>query len=957
LQDAFFLVGDDGAVDWGLLYPEEVIGRQEELDGADLFSFPDSNPARVTVEPNEIDWGSRFTTTRSAAEFTRDIGQGQLADKARSIETSSPVFNSSVDTTLGFYSFSAESANTDLEKHSLTGRIEGLFPSNDNFNLNDSVSVPAIDYTGGRYADPQRDDSAPIPRAQSAHLQLFDGFTHNLPAAATSDYQEELGVYSGRFSELYTPAPPSGTNNRLVPSFAHSLNPALPILNSMALNRARVFAKINELILGNAGNFRREVLGDTVKAIVEGASRAGAPQPPSNATETVVMASRLLLPAATGAIGFIFGGPAGAAAGFFIGEAIDTALTAFTTITTEVRSISDFSVLEGVEQAQTNIALAPLLKDTTDQPVPLDFSALASLQGDAGTQRLAVGADESHYRAYDAVLQRQQTVLDNYAADYDTERRNTVAGSELAPFVDVFDQYLDAQKQSVRRERRILRQLILSRMLVRFDAVPSAPEVGESVLFTVTGTDPPAGEFNDQYRWSVDPLSSGEASAGGGTPDTQTADSSLRYTFDSPGRYRVRASPKVQNVPGTSGTGTGSDTRAKTEVEVVSGVSAAIDVPNYDETVPVGEAVEFDASGSASLADGESIAQYEWYVQSEIDAFDDRREIQYADGDGGIGDLRSEAGPTTLLEFDSANTYTVTLLVEDTRGRTATESVEITAFSDDSGVVAQIELPGEPVPVGEPVTFDGSSSLTPFDGDIDSYEWELTDKQGARTVTLATGTGPTFTTTFDERPSFEEATIELRVEDNVDAPDTFFDGVSRTIDVASDELEFDIQFDTEETREATVDQSVTMSVPTISGEVIQSTEWQTRHEDDSTPVHGKEPTRVRGRRYTETFSKAGKWTIRVVVNTDSGEYSETEFFWVVGVDFDDTRSLDGDELNEDINGNYLFDFDDVTTFEEHLGSSEFQDNAEAFDFDGNGDGPDQGDVEALFEEIAEVTDK
>lgn len=953
LRDAFFLVRDDGGVDWGLLFDEAVFDRRGDVSGSDLFSFSGASPDRVAVEPRPIEWGRRFTTSRSAQSLLTDLGRGDLADEARGIRTTSPVFDRGSPATLGFYAPNAGSADVYGETHSLTGTIDGLLPPFENFARGDAVSVPAIDYTGGDYASRSGSGTQSYPPERAGHIQLYDGYTHTLPGHASSDYSAELG---GRFSGLYAPVPLYSTDT-LIPSFSHRLNPALPILNSMALGRSRVFASVAELANRQVTNIRREVIGDAVEAIVQGSMKAGpgVPYGKQRYGELIVTTSTLLLPVATGTIGGLIAGPVGAAAGVFVGEAIGTALTAYNILTTNVRELSNFSVFEGVTRAQTRAVLEPLFSGTT----PAELSTMAGLQASAGTRALALGSGSETFRTYARLLDEQKRVMRQWEATYSDSTTINTAPEKLKPFLRALRQYLGNQVEAIEREKRLLRQLNLGRIDFEFTDVPETTETGDAVRFSASATEPPAGGLADPpFEWTFDRRQTGTT---GSTATTElVAGTETKQSFESPGDYTVTAAPRVRNDPTASGVVAGGGGRR--EFEVVADVTASIAIPNYDGAeLPVGEAVRFDASGSASLAAGASITRYEWYLKK---GADEPEQLLSA----GELDTPVATGERPLITFDAADTYSVVLVVEDTRGRVATTETEVLAFGEKS-VVARMALPSEPITVGETVTFDGSGSKSAFDGPIDSYEWDVTDLDAVGTgdTSLGSGTGASFTFAFDERPSNGGATVSLRVEDATEAPNDYVDVQRRTVEVVSDAdgpdgtntdddsgdgsgspPEIEIRFHTEEVHEARTGEPVEMSVAPIDGEVIRRTAWQTQPRDDVFPVERTSAAEVRGDRYTETFDQAGEWDVRVVVETDENRYVETEILWVVSVDFDRTADLDGDGLREDVNGNGRFEYDDVTSLRRNLESTEFETHRSAFDFDGDGD-LDSDDVEALFD--------
>ncbi len=179
-----------------------------------------------------------------------------------------------------------------------------------------------------------------------------------------------------------------------------------------------------------------------------------------------------------------------------------------------------------------------------------------------------------------------------------------------------------------------------------------------------------------------------------------------------------------------------------------SGNTPPVAVAEADKTeVDLDEIVTFDASASYDAEDG-TVASYEWDL----------------DEDGTYDD---DTGSEVTYSWDTEGTYYVDVLVKDSGGLgdTLDETIEI-QVSDSSdlpptAVATADKLTAE---VGEIITFDGTGSFDPEDGDVTMYFWDLL---GAKTYSDAF-TGIVFWQYWD--PGTYE--VDLKVTDSKDQEDT-----------------------------------------------------------------------------------------------------------------------------------------------------------------------------------------
>lgn len=159
-------------------------------------------------------------------------------------------------------------------------------------------------------------------------------------------------------------------------------------------------------------------------------------------------------------------------------------------------------------------------------------------------------------------------------------------------------------------------------LTVTFDISPTDPEVGDAVFFVDTTEDP--GGTIRSWSWNF-----GDGATGGGK--------STSHIYRIPGSFNVNL--KVVDSSGNSFTGQASVTVS------VRDLSCAFTSSPSDPGV--GEAVSFNASASTSTTG--KITKYNW----------------------DFGDLSSGSGVTTSHAYAAEGGYTVTLVITDNHGGTA----------------------------------------------------------------------------------------------------------------------------------------------------------------------------------------------------------------------------------------------------------------------------------------------
>jgi len=159
------------------------------------------------------------------------------------------------------------------------------------------------------------------------------------------------------------------------------------------------------------------------------------------------------------------------------------------------------------------------------------------------------------------------------------------------------------------------------------------------------------------------------------------------------------------------------------------------------DAVDIGSDVAFDGSGSYHLDPNDQIVSYEW---------------DFDDGDTGDG-------VQTIHAFDDLGTYAVSLTVTDSKGLSSSATCPVQVLDQGFPPNANTGGPYEEC-IGDPVPLDGSGS-SDIDGEIVSYEWDLTTPVNFATVDETAAS-------FDATSHFPSAgvyDIGLRVTDD-DSP-------------------------------------------------------------------------------------------------------------------------------------------------------------------------------------------
>ncbi len=204
-------------------------------------------------------------------------------------------------------------------------------------------------------------------------------------------------------------------------------------------------------------------------------------------------------------------------------------------------------------------------------------------------------------------------------------------------------------------------------------------------------------------------------------------------TFTAPGNYHVRLVV----------TDTVSHASVYDEVVIaVVDVTAPVADAGDDQTVNVGTAATFDATGST---DNAGVTQYTWTFTDNI--------------------LRTLTGAQATYTFATHGDYVVTLTVRDAEGNQDTDTMIVHVNEAPAASAG----PDQAVATGAEVTFDGTDSTD--DIEIMNYSWSFTYKG---TQHKMYGASPKFT--FDEPGTYE---VQLTVRDVGGLTDT--DSVTVTV--------------------------------------------------------------------------------------------------------------------------------------------------------------------------------
>ncbi len=350
-------------------------------------------------------------------------------------------------------------------------------------------------------------------------------------------------------------------------------------------------------------------------------------------------------------------------------------------------------------------------------------------------------------------------------------------------------------------------------IVISGDSAPTADagpdqDVDEDTLVTFDGSGSSDDVGIDTYEWTIVDL---EETMSGVSPT---------YTFPDPGVFEVQLV-----VTDTIGQMSEPDSMFVTVADVTAPIADA----GEDQSVSVGDAVDFDGSGSSDNSG--TIENYTWYIV-------DLAEYMY------------DVDPT--FTFDLPGVYVVRLYVEDGAELTDSDDVEITVV-DEVDPVAVADADATTVPAGTEVTFDGSgSSDNVVAEDYLTYLWTFT--VDSVPVELE---GVTASYTFDVEGTYE---VTLTVTDGSDNSDT--DSITITVESSNEGP----------TADAGADQSVTVGATvTFDGsgssddvDVVNYT-WTFTYDEELVTLYGVDPEFV--------FVLAGTYEVNLTV-LDAGGLSD-----------------------------------------------------------------------------------
>jgi len=233
--------------------------------------------------------------------------------------------------------------------------------------------------------------------------------------------------------------------------------------------------------------------------------------------------------------------------------------------------------------------------------------------------------------------------------------------------------------------------------------------VGEKVNFDASGSTASSGSSIERYQWDFE--SDGEYDAEG---------EKTSYMYTKKGRYEV--------------TLTVTDSIKETDADkcIINVVTPTSPIANagLDQTVKVGEKVDFDGSGSRASS-GATIIRYQWDFESD-------------------GRFDSE-GENTFWTYTQEGTYTVILKVTDNFGQTKTDTCIIIVSGVEPS--ASFTYPPKELTIRDTVYFYDTSSDP--DGTIVSWYWDFGD-----------GYTSTIKDPTHDYPDKGSYTVTLKVTDN-----------------------------------------------------------------------------------------------------------------------------------------------------------------------------------------------
>lgn len=255
--------------------------------------------------------------------------------------------------------------------------------------------------------------------------------------------------------------------------------------------------------------------------------------------------------------------------------------------------------------------------------------------------------------------------------------------------------------------------------VAQFTFTPPAPQPNQWVVFDASASYDPDGTVV-LYQWDFN--NDGIFDASGKI---------AAYRFTSPGTYQVRLQVTDNQ---------GATAQAIKEVTVALPNQPPVARFSFSPTTPrVGDWIRFDATASYD-PDGQ-IVSYQWDFQ-----------------DDGTFDA---TGQIAFFQYSAPGTYTVRLVVTDDKGASGSTTLQVTVtpLVINQPPVAQFTFsPTAPV-VGQPVTFNATSSYDP-DGAIVNYQWDL-NSDG-----VPDQAGPIVTWIYT---AFGSYTVTLWVTDNMGA--------------------------------------------------------------------------------------------------------------------------------------------------------------------------------------------
>jgi len=229
--------------------------------------------------------------------------------------------------------------------------------------------------------------------------------------------------------------------------------------------------------------------------------------------------------------------------------------------------------------------------------------------------------------------------------------------------------------------------------------------------------------------------------------------------------------------------------------------------------------------------------------------------IESFDWSFGDGSATADGGATIDHTYEGEGTYTATVTVTDTYGKSTSSNLDIT-IAEDAPPVARLTPDARTVQVDEAtITFDASGSSAP-EGTVDSYRFNFGDG------TVVEGEGPSVTHTYEYVQEYEPAVTVTDSNGNTDVE-------TSTITVTEDvEPNLDVDFTHEaDSYVAGNEVSFVEDVTIGSNYEIDNYEWLI---GPSQQCGGDAPGDGLGETYTHTFSDPGVYwvALRVYASSD-----------------------------------------------------------------------------------------